>query len=106
VAGCDFRGKPLSRTNLGRTIARNGVCAPGAHITSLDANGGVVAWSGTSAAVPFVTGTLALLWSQRPRASTSELRRAVTTHRRSTGSIVPPLLDAWRGYTSLVKERR
>jgi subtilisin family serine protease len=105
VAGCDCLGRPLSRSNLGRTIARNGVCAPGAHITSLAANGGVVAWSGTSAAVPFVTGALALLWSQVPRASASQLRGSVTTHRRSARSIVPPLLDAWSGYTSLIKER-
>ena len=73
--------------------------APGEAITSLGANGPPLTFGGTSAATPFVTGALALLWSAFPAATAAEVRYAVThaaAPRRTT--VVPPLLDAWAAY--------
>lgn len=99
VAACDFNGAPLNGSNLGNAIGRRGLMAPGMEITSLGTNGKPQAFSGTSAAAPFVTGTIALLWSEFPEASAAEIRLAVTpaiASRRS--AITPPLLDAWAAY--------
>ncbi len=58
--------------------------------------------SGTSVAAPFVTGTLALLWSLFPDAAAGLVKLAVTqagvARRRS---VVPPLLDGWGAYQAL-----
>jgi subtilisin family serine protease len=73
--------------------------APGEDITSLSADGTSLTFGGTSAATPFVTGAIALLWSEFPAATTTEIRYAVTqasTPRRTT--VVPPLLNAWGAY--------
>ena len=96
VAGCDTRGRLLNESNLGRSIGRRGLSAPAEKITSLGANGIPQVWSGTSAAAPFVTGVLALLWSEFPSASAAQIRWLVLqagTRRRA--AIAPPLLDAW-----------
>jgi subtilisin family serine protease len=57
---------------------------------------------GTSAAAPFVTGAMALVWSLAPRASAAELRLAFL-HARGEGrtSVTPPLLDAEAAYRTL-----
>jgi len=108
VAGCGLQGRPLSQTNLGSSIGRRGLLAPGESITSLGPEGKPVAFGGTSVAAPFVTGAVALLWSEFPVASAADLLLAVRGARRpSRVAIVPPLLDAWsahqfmlgRGYT-------
>ena len=52
---------------------------------------------GTSAATPFVTGAIALLWSLFPAATAAEVRLALTQARRRS-AVVPPLLDAWAAY--------
>jgi subtilisin family serine protease len=81
--------------------------APGEGITSLGTGGSPLTLGGTSVAVPFVTGTIALLWSEFPDASAVEVRSAVTgggyTRRRTT--VVPPLLDAWAAYEAMAKVR-
>jgi subtilisin family serine protease len=95
VAACDPRGLPMQRSNLGNSIARRGLRAPGVAVRSLGGDGALVSSGGTSVSAPFVTGTMALLWSVFPKASASEVKRAVTLcggQRRS--SVVPPLLDA------------
>jgi subtilisin family serine protease len=108
VAGCDLQGRPLSQSNLGRSIGRRGILAPGDNITSLEPEGMPATLGGTSIAAPFVTGALALLWSEFPIAPAAELLLAVRgTRRPSRVAIVPPLLDGWsahqfmlsRGYT-------
>src|ERR671918_464403 len=63
VVACDHRGRPAAGSNLAASIGRRGLMAPGEGIVSLKADGGMVTMSGTSAAVPFVTGAIALLWS-------------------------------------------
>jgi subtilisin family serine protease len=106
VASCDLRGRPLGNSNLGASIGKRGLCAPGEEITSLGSDGKPRALGGTSAATPFVTGAIALLWSQFPAATATEIRLAVSqgsTARRAT--VVPPLLDAWRAHQALSSAR-
>src|SRR5262249_243591 len=62
VDACDLQGRPISYSNLGSSIGRRGLSAPGDGITSLGAEGKSVTLGGTSAAAPFVTGAIALLW--------------------------------------------
>jgi subtilisin family serine protease len=96
VIACDPRGRPISYSNLGNSIGRRGLSAPGDGITSLGVDGKPPTFSGTSAAAPFVTGTIALLQSIFPKATAADVRLAVAgadLARRPT--VVPPLLDAW-----------
>jgi subtilisin family serine protease len=102
VAACDLRGRPVGQTNLGSSVGRRGLLAPGESVTSLGADGEPRTLGGTSVAAPFVTGTIALLWSMFPRASAAEVKHAVTMGaygRRTT--IVPPLLDPWASYQTM-----
>ena len=62
VVACDLQGKPISYSTLGRSIGRHGLMAPGDGITSLGADGKPRTFGGTSAAAPFVTGAIALLY--------------------------------------------
>jgi subtilisin family serine protease len=106
VVACDRSGRPLQESNLGNSIGRRGISAPGDNITSLGAGNQALALGGTSVAVPFVTGTVALLRSEFPDASAGQVRLALT--QRSTprrASVVPPVLDAWAAYQFLAKTR-
>jgi subtilisin family serine protease len=105
VVACDTRGWPLAMSNLGRSIGRRGLMAPGGHITSLGTNGQPVTSGGTSAAAPFVTGAIALLWSMFPEASAAEVKSALTGAGVRRATVVPPLLDAWAAY-KLMQNRR
>jgi subtilisin family serine protease len=99
VAGCDRHGRPMSLSNLGSSIGRRGLRAPGESITSLGTDGKPLTSSGTSAASPFVTGAIALLWSEFPAASAAEVKLAITRGgRRPRNTLVPPLMDAWAAY--------
>ena len=102
VVAYDMLGRPVSQSNLGSSIGRRGLGAPGVGITSLGAEGRSLTLGGTSAAAPFVTGTIALLWSEFPAATAVAIKLAITkkyTPRRTT--VVPPLLDAWAAYQAL-----
>jgi subtilisin family serine protease len=102
VVSCDGKGLPTSESNLGDSIGRRGLRAPGQNITSLGTNGRPLTFSGTSAAAPFVTGTIALLWSEFPAAKAAEVRLAVTRcSRQPRNTLVPPLLDAWAAYQTV-----
>jgi subtilisin family serine protease len=102
VVAYDLQGKPTEHSNLGASIGRRGIGAPGERVTSLGAEGKPLTLGGTSAAAPFVTGTIALLRSEFPDASASNVKLAITQppSRRRT-SVVPPLLDAWTSFRSL-----
>jgi subtilisin family serine protease len=83
--------------------------APGDGVTSLGAEGRPLTLGGTSVAAPFVTGAIALLWSEFPEASAAQIKLAVTqagAPRRA--SVVPPLLDAMAAFQvlSMPNERR
>jgi len=93
VAAHDRHGRPMSDSNLGSSVGRRGLGAPGEAIESLDVPGGGRTGGGTSCAAAFVSGTVALLCSLFPKASASEVKRAVTLRQRRR-SVTPPLLDA------------
>src|SRR4029077_16237631 len=96
VAGCDLQGRPMGESNLGSSIGKHGLLAPGEAITSLGAEGEPITLGGSSAAAPFVTGAVALLWSEFPEAGAAELKLAITRcNRQPRHTIVPLLLDAW-----------
>jgi subtilisin family serine protease len=102
VVACDLRGRPMNESNLGSSIGRRGLSAPGDSITSLSSEGQSFTLGGTSVAVPFVTGAIALLWSEIPIATAVQIKLAITqagTLRRA--SITPPLLDAAAAYLIL-----
>ncbi len=104
VIASDLRGVPLAYSNLGNSIGRRGLGAPGQGITSLGINGHPPTFGGTSAAAPFVTGTVALLLSEFPNATAAAVKLAITTAsgvRRPT--VVPPLLNAWAAYHALLR---
>jgi subtilisin family serine protease len=99
VAACDAQGRPTRESNLGHSMGRRGLMAPGDRITSLGANGQPITLGGTSVAAPFVTGAIALLWSEFPAATAGEVKAAITqaiAGRRAT--VTPPLMDAWAAY--------
>jgi subtilisin family serine protease len=105
VAYDDAGGRPMGISNLGASIGRCGLGAPGEAVTSLGVTNPLT-MGGTSAATPFVTGAVALIWSEFPAAAAAEVRSAVTqagAPRRST--IVPPLLNAWASYQAMSKAR-
>jgi subtilisin family serine protease len=102
VAACDRRGRPVGQTNLGSSVGRRGLIAPGEGVTSLGAEGEPLTLGGTSVAAPFVTGTIALLWSIFREASAVEVKSAVTSaYGRRPTTVVPPLLDAWASYQTM-----
>ncbi len=106
VVACDRLGRPINYSNLGNSIGRRGLSAPGDGITSLAVNGKVPTFGGTSAAAPFVTGAVALLRSLFPNAPAAVVKLAITTSsgsRRTT--VVPPLLNAWNAYRLLTSAR-
>jgi subtilisin family serine protease len=106
VVAYDLHGRPMGHANLGSSIGRQGLGAPGDQVTSLGAEGKPLTLGGTSVAAPFVTGAMALLWSAFPAASAAEVKLAVTqTHARRRTTVVPPLLDAWAAYQFLAKTR-
>lgn len=107
VVACGIEGRPLRESNLGGSIGRQGLRAPGEAITSLGVDGQTLMSRGTSIAAPFVTGAIALLWSQFPTAHAAQIKFAITQGsgmRRAT--IVPPLLDAWAAYQTMIKGMR
>lgn len=102
VVACNMTGTPVSESNLGSSIGKRGLSAPGAGITSLGTEGQMLTLGGTSVAVPFVTGAIALLWSLFPAMAAAQVKLAVApspTPRRAT--VVPPLLDAEAAYQIL-----
>jgi subtilisin family serine protease len=106
VAGCDSKGRPTGESNLGSSIGRRGLSAPAENISSLGTNGKPQTFGGTSAAAPFVTGAIALLWSEFPGVSAIEIKTALTqagARRRNT--IVPPILNAAAAYQVIATAR-
>ena len=106
VTACGRTEIPLGTSNLSASIGRRGLIAPGERITSLGPNGQLTTLTGTSFAVPFVTGSIALLWSAFPDASATEVRMAIVPQTSRRAAIVPPMLDATAAYQRLAATRR
>lgn len=104
VIAYDLHGRPISQSNLGNSIGRRGLGAPGDTVTSLGTGDKPLTLGGTSVAAPFVTGAIALLWSAFPAMRAAEIKLAVTqTSASRRNTVVPPLLDAWAAYQFMLK---
>jgi subtilisin family serine protease len=106
VTACGRADVPLGTANLSSSIGRRGLLEPGERITSFGPNGQLMTLSGTSFAVPFVTGSIALLWTEFPDASAAEVRMALIPQTSRRVAIVPPMLDATAAYQRLAATRR
>jgi subtilisin family serine protease len=101
VVACDLHGRPINESNLGNSIGMRGLSAPGDSITSLGAEGQSLMLGGTSVAVPFVTGAIALLWSEFPAATAAQIKLALIRASAPRRAVVPPLLNAEAAYQIL-----
>jgi subtilisin family serine protease len=88
VASCREDGAVDLRSNVGPSVGRRGLRAPGFPI-----RGGGLEMGGSSVAAVFVAGALALLRSLDARRSAAELRSALLLAPRRRPTIIPPLLD-------------
>jgi subtilisin family serine protease len=102
VVAYDFQRRPMVSSNLGGSIGRHGLGGPGEGVTSLGATGEPRTLEGTSVATPFITGAVALIWSEFRDAPAATVRSAVTqaVWPRKI-AIIPPLLDAWSSYQKM-----
>lgn len=104
VVACNKDGHSMNESNLSSSVGRRGLSAPGDGITSLGSEGRSITLSGTSVAVPFVTGAIALLWCEYPGATAAQIKLAVTqTNTLRRASVVPPLLDVAAAHQILLK---
>lgn len=99
VVACDSKGRPISYSNLGSSVGKRGLSAPGDNITSLGTNEKPFTFGGTSVATPFITGAIVLLWSEFSTVTAAGVKLAIAhAHGLRRKAIVPPLLDAWAMY--------
>jgi subtilisin family serine protease len=108
VVSCDRRGFISGESNLSSSIGRQGLAAPGQNVVSLGPGNTLAAFSGTSAACAFVTGAVALLWSEHLSLDAGQIKSAITGG-ANRGSVAPPLMNAWAAWqrlqTSVTKRR-
>ena len=104
VAACSEDGRLDPSSNFGASIGKRGVMAPGVNITSTVPGGRYIQMSGTSVATPFVTGTLALLWSIFPQAAAHDLVRSLISKKIRNRTIIPRLLNAHEAYQRLQQD--
>jgi subtilisin family serine protease len=100
VVAYDLDGQPMDRSNLGRSMGRRGLGAPGDGIISLAAEGSPAPRAGSSFAAAIVTGAVSLLWSLFPSAEAAQVRYALTARAGRT-SVVPPMMNAQDAYDAL-----
>jgi Subtilase family len=105
VVAYTLSGVPMDQSVIAPAVGRRGLGACGEKLPGLGTTRASVI-GGTSAATPFVAGAIGLLWSIFPGASAEALRYAVGrpgAPRRS--AVMPPLLDAWTVYQSMLGSR-
>ena len=89
-------------SNFGPSIGNRGVMAPGVNIKSTYPSGQYTHMSGTSVSAPFVTGSIALLWSIFPEAPAAKIIQSIVPYYISYNkSIIPQMLDAEQAYDRL-----
>lgn len=93
VAATDRNGRMLAGSNLGPSVGRYGLSAPGEGVVSSGALGPPVSMTGTSVAAPFVSAAAALLRSAAPDRSAREVLQALRGPASARNSIVPPSLS-------------
>jgi subtilisin family serine protease len=103
VVAADTSGRVIDASNVSASIGRRGLAAPGEDVVSLSPDGGTRTFGGTSAASPFVTGTIALLWSLFPTLPAGRIRHAIAQVTARRTSIIPPVLDAQAAWDALVQ---
>jgi subtilisin family serine protease len=102
VVACDHAGRPMNDSNISHSIGKRGVSSPGESIVGLNPDQRSFTLSGTSVAAPFVTGTVALLWSEFPSVTAAQIKLAIlqaSVPKRS--AMIPPLLNAMMAYRYL-----
>jgi len=104
VAACDLQGRIDPISNFGHSIGKRGLMAPGVNITSTAPGGKYAQMSGTSAATPFVTGTIALLWSIFLEAPSHRIIKSLISNKIRGRSIIPQLLNAQEAYRLLQQD--
>lgn len=105
VMACDLQGRPADYSNFGPSIGRGGLSAPGSAGIAPSVGGGREStFGGTSIAAPYVTGTVALLWSLFPKANAQQIKLAVTSATPRRAGLVAPVLNAWTAHQTLSKE--
>jgi subtilisin family serine protease len=103
VAACKEDGRLDPTSNFGPSIGIRGVMAPGINIPSTYPGGQYAHMSGTSFAAPFVTGSIALLWSIFPNATPTAIINSITrgTSFFNRRSIIPRLLNVEAAWNKL-----
>ena len=94
VVSCDNSGRLSSESNFGPSAGKRGLMAPGLNITSTAPGNSYTTMSGTSVATAFVSGTIALLWSTFPDATSAEIRNSVMRSSRQRHAMIPRMLNA------------
>ena len=97
VAATESRGVIASWSNFGRTGVD--IAAPGSDLLTTLPNEGYAAFSGTSAAAPVVTGTVALMRAVQPLAGISQIRSTLLD--TAERSVVPVRSGELRAGTAL-----
>lgn len=105
VVSYNLEGWPGRMTNVGRSIGQRGIGVVADGLMSLGQHGRIRPFGGTSAAAAVVTGAVALIWSELPKAAPEELICALNGGPSRRTSVVPPLMNAWRAFVSLLAPR-
>src|SRR5262249_23595146 len=93
VAGCNNLGFSAGGPLASPLVGKRGVLAPSEKIQGVSSKGGVIVRGGTSVAVAFVSGTIALLLAEFPFAPAQIVARSLlATPLRRT--VISPLLNA------------
>lgn len=86
VAGLSADGAKTSKSNWSTSTE---VCAPGFSVVTLDENGNLTQWSGTSCATAFVSATIADVLRRTTTKLPSQIRTALQTSGQNVDTINP-----------------